>query len=107
DYRVLEWCCWELADDYSRNPYLSEAAVRHTFAPLRKLLPIDIYLESVSYAWSGMLNQPSGTFQERFARLKTNSRLWVNRDVFRGLTAARRPSVEETLPKMRRASPAR
>ena len=53
DYRVLEWCCWELADDYSRNPYLSEAAVHHTFATLRKLLPIDIYLETGSYASVG------------------------------------------------------
>jgi len=101
DYRTLEWCCWELPDDYSRNPYISEAAVRHTFATLRTLLPIDIYLETGSYGWSGILNQRSGTFQERMAKLKNNPSLWVNRDVFRGLTAAREASFDENLAKWR------
>lgn len=101
EYRVLEWCCWELPDDYSRSPYLSEATMRHSFDNLRKLLPIDIYLETGAYGWSGILGQPSGTFDERMARLKRDPKLWINRDIFRQLMAAREADFEERLAAMR------
>ena len=97
DYRVLEFCCWEFPDDYSRSAFINEATVRHTFETLRKLLPIDIYLETGSYGWSGMLNQPSGTWAERMAKLKTNNQFWVNRDTFTGLTAAREVDFEKKI----------
>ena len=99
DYRVFEWCCWEFPDDYSRNPLINEASVRHTFETWGKVNPVDIYLETGAYAWSGILNQPSGTFQERLAKLKANPKLWVNREVFAGLAAAREVSFEENLAK--------
>lgn len=101
DYKVLEYCCWELPDDYSRNAYINEASVRHTLALFRKLLPVDIYLETGSYGWSGILNQPSGTWAERMAKLRTNKMLWVNRGVFRGLSAAREVSFEQNIAKMK------
>jgi hypothetical protein len=47
-----------------------------------------------------MLNQPSGTFAERMAKLRTDNKLWVNRDIFRGLAAAREVSFEENLQKL-------
>lgn len=103
DYRVLQWCCWELPDDYSRSPFLSEAGVRHTLALYRELLPIDIYLETGSYAWSGILNQASGTWAQRMARLREDGAPWVNRDIFRSLAAAREVSFEQLLGQLKRA----
>ena len=97
DYRVFEFCCWEFPDDYSRSAYITEAGVRHTLETLRKVLPVDIYLETGSYGWSGILNQPSGTWAERFAKLKTNPQLWVNRDIFSGLSAAREADFEQKI----------
>jgi len=44
-----------------------------------------------------MLNQPSGTWAERIARLKTNNQLWVNRDILTGLTAAREVDFENKI----------
>jgi metallo-beta-lactamase class B len=102
-YRVFEWCCWEYPDDYRRNPLIEESTVRHTFETWRKVLPVDIYLETGSYAWSGILNQPSGTWQERFAKLKNDNKLWVNRGIFSGLAAAREVSFEQNLAKMKAA----
>ena len=69
----------------------------------REVLPVDIYLETGSYAWSGILNQPSGTWAERMARLKTDNTPWVNRDVFRGLAAAREVSFEQLLDRLKRS----
>lgn len=97
DYRVFEFCCWEFPDDYSRSAYITEAGVRHTLETLRKVLPVDIYLETGSYGWSGILNQPSGTWAERMAKLKTNTQFWVNRDIFTGLTAAREVDFEKKI----------
>ena len=97
DYRVFEFCCWEFPDDYSRSAYITEAGVRHTLETIRKVLPVDIYLETGSYGWSGILNQPSGTWAERMAKLKTNNRFWVNRDVFSGLSAAREVDFEQKI----------
>jgi len=104
DYRVLEFCCWELPDDYNRSAFITEAAVRHTFDTLRKLAPIDIYLETGSYGWSGILSQPSGTWAERMAKLKTNPQFWINRDIFTGLAAAREVDFEQKIAKMRKPS---
>jgi hypothetical protein len=106
NYRVFEFCCWEYPDDLSRNPYISEAAVRHTFEIFRKVLPVDIYLETGSYGWSGTLNQPSGTITERMVKLQTNNKLFVNRDIFPALSAAREVEFEEKLAKMKASNPA-
>ena len=97
DYRVVEFCCWEYPDDLTRNGYITEATVRHTFETFRKLYPVDIYLETGSYAWSGTLNQPSGTIFERMAKLKADNRLWINREIFNEFSAAREVEFEEKM----------
>ena len=89
DYRVFEFCCWELPSELNRNSYINEASMRHTFATFRKVLPVDIYLEGGTYAWSGILNQRSGTLQERMEKLKTNHMLFANRDIFQDRAAWR------------------
>lgn len=96
-YRVFEFCCWEYPDDLTRNFFINEASVRHTLAMFRKVLPVDIYLETGAYGWSGALNQPSGTMQERMARLKENHMLFANPDIFKSLSAAREVEFEEKL----------
>ncbi len=101
DYRVLEFCCWEYPDDLSRNPYITEASVRHNLEVFRELLPVDIYLELGAYGWGGVLNQPSGTITERIAKLKADNKLWVNPEIFRGLSAAREAEFEENLAKLK------
>ena len=101
DYKVVEFCCWEYPDDLSTNGYITEASVRHTFETFRKLYPIDIYLELGAYAWGGTLNQPSGTITERMAKLKTDNKLFINREIFNQFSAAREVEFEE---KMARAS---
>jgi len=105
--RVVEFCCWELADDYTRNTFLSEAAMQHSMDTVRKLLPVDIYLETGSYGWSGILNQPSGTFDERLQALRRNPALWINPDIFRQLMAAREASFKERMATMRLTIPTR
>ena len=104
DYRVFEFCCWEFPEDISRNAYINEAAVRHTFEMWRKVLPVDIYLETGIYGWSGTLNQPSGTISERVARLKADHKLFVNPNIFRAFSAAREAEFEEKLAKLKGAS---
>jgi glyoxylase-like metal-dependent hydrolase (beta-lactamase superfamily II) len=100
DYRVFEFCCWEYPDDLSRGAYITEASVRHNLEIFRKVLPVDIYLETGAYGWSGTLNQASNlTMAERMANLKTNNKLWVNRDIFKALSAAREAEIEEKLRK--------
>ncbi len=103
DYRVFQFCCWEYPDDLTQNAYINEANVHHTFELFRKVLPVDIYLETGSYAWSGILNQSSGTMAERMAKLKTDNKLFVNREIFRALSAAREVEFEEKLAKMKAA----
>ena len=105
DYRVLEFCCWEYPDDLSRNGFITEVTTRRTIDLWRKLLPVDVYLETGAYAWSGTLNQPSGTLIERMSRLKTNNRLFVAPDIFRQLSAAREVEFEAKRPTLQ-ASPA-
>jgi len=98
-YKVVEFCCWEYPDDLSRNGYITEASVRHTFDTLAKLYPVDIYLETGSYAWSGILSQPSGTMAERMARLKEDNKPFVNREIFNEFSAAREVEFEEKIAK--------
>src|SRR6516225_5958351 len=82
DYRVFEFCCWEYPDDLSRGAYITEASVRHNLETFRKVLPVDIYLETGAYGWSGTLNQASYlTITQRMVNLRTNNKLWVNRDI--------------------------
>jgi hypothetical protein len=64
----------------SQNAYITEATVRHTFETLRKLYPVDIYLETSVSNWSGTLSQPSGTVTERTEVAKANPKLFVNRE---------------------------
>ena len=105
DYRVLEFCCWEYPDDLSRNGFITETTTRRTIDLWRKLLPIDVYLETGAYAWSGTLNQPSGTLTERMARLKTDNRLFINPGIFRQLSAAREAEFEAKLPTLHASPP--
>jgi metallo-beta-lactamase class B len=104
DYKVVEFCCWEYPEDLSQNGYITEATVRHTFDTLSKLYPVDIYLETSVSNWSGILSQPSGTVTERMAVAKANPKLFVNREIFNDLTAAREVEFEEKLAKQKAAS---
>jgi metallo-beta-lactamase class B len=104
DYKVVEFCCWEYPEDLTQNAYITEASVRHTFDTFRKLYPIDIYLELGAYAWGGTLNQPSGTITERMAKLKTDNKLFVNREIFNQFSAAREVEFEEKMAKMKGGS---
>ena len=105
DYKVVEFCCWEYPDDLSTNGFITEAGVRHTFETFRKLYPIDIYLELGSYAWGGTLNQPSGTITERVAKLKTDPKLFVNREIFNEFSAAREVEFEEKIAQAKASHP--
>ena len=100
-YKVVEFCCWEYPDDLSRNGYITEATVRHTFDTFAKLYPVDIYLETGSYAWSGILSQSSGTMAERMAKLKTDNKLFVNREIFNEFSAAREVEFEGKIAKVK------
>ena len=97
NYRVIEFCCWEYPDDLSRNGFISEAATRHAIERWHSLSPIDIYLENGAYGWGGTVLQASGTFQERVAKLKADPKLFINRDYFRQISAAREAEFEEKL----------
>jgi metallo-beta-lactamase class B len=101
NYRVFEFCCWEYPEDISRSVYINEPSVRHTFEMWRKVLPVDIYLETGIYAWSGTLNQPSGTITERVAKLKTDHMLFFDPKIFRAFSAAREAEFEEKLAKLK------
>ncbi len=105
NYKVVEFCCWEYPEDLSRNGYITEASVRHTFETLKKLYPVDIYLETGAYAWSGTLDQPSGTITERMAKLKTDNKLFVNREIFNDFSAAREVEFQEKLGTLKAHTP--
>jgi hypothetical protein len=79
--------------------------VRHTFETFAKLYPVDIYLETGSYAWSGILSQASGTMAERMEKLKTDNKLFVNREIFNEFSAAREVEFEEKIAKMKSSVP--
>jgi len=102
-YRVFEFCCWEYPDDLTRNVFITEAGVRHNLALFRKVLPVDIYLETGAYGWSGTLNQTSGTIVERMQRLKTDNKLFVNPDIFKSWSAAREAEFDEKLARLKAA----
>ncbi len=105
DYRVFEFCCWEYPDDLSRNAFITEAGVRHNLELFRKVLPVDIYLETGAYGWSGTLNQNSGTLLERMAKLKQDNKLFANPDIFKSWSAAREVEFEEKLIKLKESDP--
>src|SRR5262245_58735 len=94
DYRIIEFCCWEYPDDLSRNGFITEAGTRHNLERWHSLQPIDIYLENGAYGWGGTVLQPSGTFQERIAKLKADPKLFIDRDYFRQISAAREAEFE-------------
>ena len=62
---------------------------------------MDIYLETGAYAWSGTLSQPSGTITERMAKLKTDNKLFVNREIFNEFSAAREVEFEGKIAKVK------
>ena len=100
DYRVFEMCCWEYPEDLSRGAYITEASVRHNLETFRKVMPVDIYLETGAYGWSGTLNQAANlNISDRMSNLKADNKLFVNRDIFRQLSAAREAEIEEKLKK--------
>jgi metallo-beta-lactamase class B len=101
DYKVVEFCCWEYPDDLTTNGFITEASVRHTFETFKKLYPIDVYLELGIYAWGGVLNQPSGTIQDRMAALRANPKLAINREIFNQFSAAREVEFEEKMAKIK------
>ncbi len=105
EYRVFEFCCWEYPDDLSRNTFINEANVRHNLELFRKVLPVDIYLETGAYGWSGTLNQSSGTILERMAKLKQDNKLFVNPEIFKAWSAAREVEFEQKLGKLRETDP--
>ena len=105
EYRVFEFCCWEYPDDLSRNIFITEAGVRHNLELFRKVLPVDIYLETGAYGWSGILNQSSGTILERMAKLKQDNKLFANPDIFKSWSAAREVEFEQKLIKLRESNP--
>jgi len=104
NYKVVEFCCWEYPEDLNQNAYITEATVRHTFDTVSKLYPVDIYLETSVSNWGAMLSQPSGDVRERMATAKTNPKLFVNRDIFNELWAAREVEFEEKLAKQKASS---
>jgi len=61
---------------------------RAQFATVRKVVSVDIYLETSASNWSATLNQPSGTITERMAG-ESQPELFVNREIFNQLWAAR------------------
>lgn len=105
NYKAFEFCCWEYPDDLSRNAYITEATVRHSFETFRKVYPVDIYLSAAAFQWGGVLNQTSGTLAERIAKLRTDNKLWVNREIYNQFTAAREVEFEEKLAKLRASNP--
>lgn len=101
NYHVFEFCCWEYPDDITRNQYITEAGVRHNLELFRKMLPVDIYLETGAYGWSGTLNQSSGTILERMAKLKQDHMLFANPEIYKAWSAAREVEFEEKLAKLK------
>ena len=69
DYRVFEFCCWEYPDDLTKRSIFQKPTCV-TPSIIQQVLPVDIYLETGAYGWSGMLNQSDGTMAERMAKLK-------------------------------------
>ena len=106
DLKALIFCCWEYPDDLSQNVNISEAAARHIFEVFRKVLPVDIYMANGGYETSGILNHPPNlTVPERVARYKADNKVWVNRDIFRGLAASREVEFEQKLQKLKATNP--
>ena len=95
---VLGGCLLFLIGRLFIQAQITEASVRHNLEVFRKVLPVDIYLETGAYGWSGTLNQALNlTITERMANLRVNNQLWVNRDIFIALSAARDAEIEEKL----------
>ena len=50
-----------------------------------------------------LFRSQTGTYQERLAKLRENPKLWVNRDIFKELSAAREVEYAEKLAKAKAA----
>ena len=51
------------------------------------------------------VSQPSGTITERMAKLKTDNKLFVNREIFNEFSAAREVEIQEKLHTLRASNP--
>ena len=105
DLKVIQYCCWELPDDYSASPTISGAAFQYSFDTLRKLMPIDIYMESGTYGWGGLMALPAQMrWEEKIARLRMEPKLFIDRDIFPAITAAREVSFMQNMAKVKPAA---
>jgi glyoxylase-like metal-dependent hydrolase (beta-lactamase superfamily II) len=105
DLKVIQYCCWELPDDYGNSPNISEAAFQFSFDTLRKLMPIDIYMESGTYGWGGLMALPmTMRWEEKIAKLRSDPKLFIDRDIFPAITAAREVSFLQNAAKARSAA---
>ena len=100
DYKMIQYCCWEHPDDYSRSATISQATWDRIVERLHSLMPVDVYLESGTYAWGGLINQPSGTWKERMDKLRANPKLFIDPNVFRQIQAAREVDFAERMAKV-------
>ena len=53
--------------------------------------------EKTGASWGGIMSQPSGTLAERIAKLKTDNKLFLNREIFNQFSAARDVEFEEKM----------
>ena len=105
DLKVIQYCCWELLDDYGPSPNISEAAFQYSFDTLRTLMPVDIYLESGTWAWGGLMSLPMQmTWAEKIAKLRADPKLFLDREIFPAITAAREVSFKQNMAKLRTGS---
>jgi glyoxylase-like metal-dependent hydrolase (beta-lactamase superfamily II) len=105
DLKVIQYCCWELPDDYSTSPTISEATFQFSFDTLRKLMPIDIYMESGTYGWGGLMALPTQMrWDEKIAKLRMDPKLFIDRDIFPAITAAREVSFMQSMAKVNAAA---
>jgi hypothetical protein len=105
DLKVIQYCWRQLTDDYSASPTISEAAFQYSFDTLRKLMPTDIYLESGTYGWGGLMTQPMQIrWEEKIARLRMDPKRFVDRDVFPAITAPREVSFMQNMAKVKATS---
>jgi glyoxylase-like metal-dependent hydrolase (beta-lactamase superfamily II) len=108
DLRAIQYCCWELPDDYGNSANISDAAFQYSFDTLRKLMPIDLYMESGTWAWGGLMALPmTMRWEEKIAKLRSDPKLFVDRNIFPAITAAREASFMENIAKVRARGSAR
>src|SRR5262245_45180751 len=105
DLKVIQYCCWELPDDYSASPTISEAAFAYSSDTLRKLMPVDISMRSGIFRWGGLMALPTEMrWDDKIARLRMDPKLFIDRDIFPAITAAREVSFMHNMEKVKAAA---